>query len=80
MLKLFRRFVCQGSSPGRRGTLTGEPATVAWVQRGCAVSPSEDERTSQRAVAVRSGLGRSWGMGSGRSVTPQDMGSRAGDG
>ena len=71
VLKLFWRFVCQGSSPGRGGTLTGEAAAVAWVQRRCAVSPARmSARTSQRAIAVRSELGRSWGMESGRSVTP----------
>ena len=36
--------------------------------------------TSQRAVSVRAGLGRSCGMSSGRSVTLQHMGSRAGQG
>ena len=36
--------------------------------------------TSQRTVSVRAGLGRSCGMGSGRSVASQHIGSRAGDG
>ena len=31
------------------------------------------------SLAVSAGFGRSWGMGSGRSVTPQHIGSRAGD-
>ena len=42
--------------------------------------PYKPVATSQRAVSVRAGLGRSCGVGSGRSVTPQHIGSRAGDG